>query len=88
MSITIEIAPYLRPFIENRTSVVVGGTNIQECIGELVTQFPGFKEWLFDSQGTLKVLIIVNGKVIPQQGFNLKLGDNDHIRIIMPLDEG
>lgn len=88
MSVIIEMAAYLRPFIGNNDRVVVSGATVRDCLSELVVQFPDIKEWLFDSHGTLKVIIVMNRKIITLKDLDSKICDNNRLRIIMPLGGG
>ena len=88
MSVIIEMAPYLRPFMGNNDRVVVSGTTIRDCLYDLIAQYPDIEEWLFDIHGTLKTIIVMNRKIITLKDLDLKICDDDQIRIIMPLGGG
>lgn len=88
MSVIIEMAAYLRPFIGNNDRVAVSGATVRDCLSELVVQFPDIKEWLFDSHGTLKIIIVMNRKIITLKDLDSKICDNNRLRIIMPLGGG
>ena len=88
MSVIIEMAPYLRPFMGNNDRVVVSGTTIRDCLYDLIARYPDIKEWLFDIHGTLKTIIVMNRRIITLKDLDLKICDDDQIRIIMPLGGG
>ncbi|MBN1847318.1 MAG: MoaD/ThiS family protein [Deltaproteobacteria bacterium] len=88
MSVIIEMAPYLRRFTGNNDRVAVSGATVRVCLSALVAQFPEIKEWLFDTHGTLKTIIVMNRKIITLKDLDSKICDNDQIRIIMPLGGG
>ena len=86
--VTLEIAPYLRPFVGNNDRVVVSGATFRDCLYDLIAQYPDIKEWLFDIHGTLKAIIVMNHKIITLKDLDSKICGNDHIKIIMPLGGG
>lgn len=88
MIVTLEIAPYLRPFAGNNDRVVVSGATIRNCLNDLIAQYPDIKEWLFDIHGTLKTLIVMNHKIITLKDLDSKIRGNAQIKIIMPLGGG
>jgi len=84
----IKIPLLLQPFTENNDKVEVNGTTVRDCLYALATRFPRVKEWLFDSGGSLKVIIVVNRQVVPQNKLDAEVFDNDQITIIIPMNGG
>lgn len=48
MSIAVSITTILRSYTNNEKSVTAQGTNLQEVIADLETQFPGISERLIE----------------------------------------
>lgn len=88
MSVILEIAAYLQPFVGNNDRVIVHGATVRECLNELIFQYPDIEEWLFDIHGTLKTIIAVKHRIITIKDLDSKVSGNDPIRIIMPLGGG
>lgn len=53
MSVAVSIPTILRSYTNNEKSVTAKGTNLQEVIADLETQFPGISERLIES-GSLR----------------------------------
>jgi molybdopterin converting factor small subunit len=53
VSITINIHQALRHLINNQATAEVSGTNVGECLADLVRQFPGIEPKLFNKKGKL-----------------------------------
>ena len=88
MSITIEIPLFLRPFTANNDTVEVSGATVGDCLDTLAVKYPEMREWLFDSTGILKAIVVVNRQIVPQKDLNTAVSDNDQISIIMPAGGG
>ena len=59
MTATIEIPSALQKFVNNQSSVEVSGNNVREAINDLITQFGGVKEHLFDEHGRIRSFVNV-----------------------------
>ena len=53
MSVKINIPQFLLQFTSGMKTVEVNGSTIGECLNDLVRQFPGLGENLFDKDGNL-----------------------------------
>lgn len=62
---TVLIPTPLRKFTNNSAKLDIGGTNVQELLNELVTNFPDLKKHLLDEKGQLRSFV------------NLFVGDED-----------
>ena len=53
MSQTVNIHQALRHLTNNQATIEVSGTTVGECLAELVKQFPGIMNKLFNKKGKL-----------------------------------
>jgi len=47
----------LRKFVDNQAEVVAAGTNVQQSIEGVATQFPEIKPHLFDTDGNIRSFV-------------------------------
>jgi len=78
----------LRQFTEDRDTVEVSGSTVGECLDDLVRQFPETKKWLFDKNGILLVLILIDGEAVYQKGLNKPVVDGDELHLIRIVGGG
>ena len=88
MSVKIEVCAFLRPFTANNDRVEASGTTVRDCLNALAVKYPEIEEWLFDSSGVLKTIIVVNRRIISPNSLNIAVYDDDEISIIMPVGGG
>ena len=88
MSIKIELNPVLRQFINKQDKIEVNGSNVKECLDDLMRQFPDIKKWLFSGSGKLWVLIIINGETVSPQDLDRPVKDGEEIKLILPVGGG
>ena len=92
MSVTIHIPTPLRPFLENKTTVVLEATgSIEEVLQELVSSNSELKKHLFNSDGSLRnfVNIYINEEDIRyQDGSKTNIKNGDTISIVPSIAGG
>lgn len=91
MSVTVRIPTPLQKLTGDKAEVPASGGTIQELLGDLDRQYPGFKERLCDPQGRLRrfVNIYVNEediRFLKQEATPLK--DGDEVSIIPAIAGG
>jgi len=88
MTIKIKTNPILQQFTNNQDTVEVTGSTIGECLNNLIRQFPDTKQWLFDKNGILLALIIINGETLYQNDRNRPVADGDELQLITIVGGG
>ena len=88
MSIKITIGQLLQRFTENQETVEVSGKTVRDCLEDLIRKFPDIRQYLFDRNGILMVMIMLNGVTILQKGLNKKISDGDELSIIHMVGGG
>jgi len=86
MSIKVKISEILRYLTDIQNIVEVDGSTVNQCLDDLVKQFPDTKKWLFDKDGKLRVLILINGVHLTE--LTRPVRDGDELHIIFPVGGG
>jgi len=88
MGVEIKISPLIQTLIGIAETVEVEGTSARECLDNLARENPGIKEVIFDKNGVMKVIILRNGIVLPQNCLDNEVSDKDIITILAPMAGG
>lgn len=90
MSVKINISPTLHHFTNGLDVVQVNGKTVGQCLEELVAQFPGIKQGLFDKHGKLLgyVDVYVNGESAYPEELARPVAEGDEIHIVSMLGGG
>ncbi len=56
--------PHLQQYTNQKETVTVNGSTVGECLHQLIKEFPGLQNGIFDENGQLLnyVYLIINGK--------------------------
>ena len=88
MSIKIKMSQILQQFTRNEDTVEISGSTVGECLDDLIRQFPDIKKWLFDKNGILVALIIINGETAYPKDLNRPVADGDELNLIRTVGGG
>ena len=90
MSINVNLHKTHREHAGGREVVAVSGTSIGACIHDLVRQYPGLKERLFDTKGKLRhyIEIYLNSESAYPDEMKRPTKDGDEIHIVILLAGG
>jgi len=90
MSITINLASYLQPYTNNVESVIVKGKTVQECLDDLVLQYPGIQKMLFLPDGKLHtyVSVFVGADMTPADELTKPVKDGDVLHVLYIIGGG
>ena len=82
--------PHLQQFTHHQEVVHVDGGTVGECLGNLVNQFPGIEQGIFDKQGQLLnyVYLFINGKASYPTDLTMPVKDGDELTIALLLAGG
>ncbi|WP_020529017.1 MoaD/ThiS family protein [Flexithrix dorotheae] len=81
----------LRKFTDNLATIKTNGSNIQESMLDLATQYPEVKQHLFDESGALRKFVriyIGDEDIKALQNENTPVEDNTEISIIPAIAGG
>jgi molybdopterin converting factor small subunit len=79
MSVKIEIPYYLQQYVNNQEIIEVEGKTIRECLDEVARQYPAMKEQLFDSNGEVGVILLLQGEPVMDGALKNRVKDGDVI---------
>lgn len=88
MGVKIKLNLALQQLASNRDKVEVYGSTVKQCLDDLIRRFPGAKEWIFDKDGSLVPLVLVNGKVLPPEELNRPVTEKDELWLVSVLTGG
>lgn len=88
MVVKIKIGQMLQQYTADRETVEIKGTTVSSCLDDLTKQYPEIKKWLFDRNGILMVLILLNGKIVPQKALNKHVTDGDELELTFLVGGG
>ena len=90
MGIRIRWSEILRQYTASPGRVDVEGNTVGACLEYLITQYPNTTKWIFDDQGSLRVLITINSKktVYGSGSLDIKVKDGDEIYLHVILGGG
>ncbi len=90
MSITIDVSTFFRKYTNGQQVVEVYGNTVGRCLDDLVKQFPGIKQGLFDESGKLQnyIDIYVNGESAYPEVLAKPAKDGNELHIIFLIGGG
>ena len=91
MSVQVRIPSPLLSLTQNKSEVNAEGNNVKEVLEDLEKQFSGFRERLFDENGSVRrfINIYINEEDIRfLDGENTQIKDGDEISIIPAIAGG
>ena len=90
MSIKVMLASYLQPYTNGKETVEVHGSTIEDCVNDLVKQFPEIKNMLLDETGKLfpYVNTFLNDETIYPDELATTVKDGDEIFLLYLIGGG
>ena len=90
MSVKINLPSYLQQFTNDTEVIEVDGTTVDECLKQLVNQFPSIKPKVFGKNGKLLdyASIYIDGDFIYGDGLDKPVKDGDELHVIYIIGGG
>ena len=90
MSVKINVYYFLPHLTNDQEEIEVDGSTIAQCFEQLISRFPGVKEWLFGKDGRISNFldIYVNLEMVDPDELTRPVDDGDVIHIVMMLTGG
>jgi molybdopterin converting factor small subunit len=90
VSVKVNIHKTHRTYTDGLEMVEVEGGTVGDCLDQLVQQYPGMKEGLFDKKGKLLnvVEVYVNNESAYPEELAKSVKDGDEIQLILMLAGG
>ena len=87
MSIIVSMSDLLKRATGHYEMVELSVGTPQECLQELVAQFPVLNKWLYEESGKLKphVWLLVNDERIYEDEFDKLLNDADQLSLMVAV---
>ena len=87
MSIIIRLNHALQSYAGGKETVEVNGSNVKECLDNLIKVFPVFHDILFDTSNTPSVLVFYDGETIVPRDLDRPVVEQGEI-MIQPMLQG
>ena len=89
MSIKVNIHPSLQHITDNREIVEVDGSTVGECLKNLVAEYPGLDEFLYEGNKLSKYIdIFVNDESAYPEELAKAVKNGDELHILMQIAGG
>jgi molybdopterin converting factor small subunit len=88
MTVKIRLNAALQQPAGNREKVKVNGTTVKQCLDDLIRQIPGVAKHIFNKDGSISFLILLNSEPLPDQDLNYPVRDNDELWLLSILSGG
>ncbi len=91
MSIKVKISPLLQEYADIPDTLEVTGNTVGQCLDDLLRQYPESRDWLFDQNGLLRVLVIINNVetvAFDKEGLDRILKADDELQIFAVIGGG
>ncbi len=91
MSIKIKIGPLLQESTSLPETIEVIGKTVGECLDDLMKNYPESKQWLYDEDSLIKVLVTINNVetvTFNEEGLNKVLKPGDELQIFAIVSGG
>jgi hypothetical protein len=82
--------PELQKLAGNRDSIALEGQTVGECLADLVRQFPGARDLIFDNLGLLlkQVYVYVNAEGLHKAEFKQPVTERDELILAVLITGG
>ena len=90
MNVQIELPRIFGKYTNKNVDIKVEGNTIQECIDDMVRQYPDIKKVLINSEGHLghSYDIFVNGECFYPLDLNMPVKDGDKLNLVLLIYGG
>jgi len=87
VSVKIKLNLPLMQLAGNREVIEVTGSTVRECLNELVKQIPGSENQIFNADGSLTLLFLLNNEAI-KQDLDQPVFENDELWLLSIVSGG
>ncbi len=90
MSVTIEIASYLRQYAGDKESVQVNGKTVAECLEQLTRKYPDMKKMLLAPDGKMHgyVSVFLGGAMSTADDLTQPVKDGETLHVLYVIGGG
>ena len=88
MAVAIRLNLPLQRLAGNRERIKVTGATVKQCLDDLVRQLPEAKNHIFNTDGSLALIFLINNEAILEQDIDHPVAENDEIWLLSVLGGG
>jgi molybdopterin converting factor small subunit len=90
VSVTVNLAAYLRHYAADNENVTVNGNTIRECLDNLIEKYPNLRDQIFDKHDVLHnyVSIFVAGVIAYPDKLEKPVKERDTMHILYIIGGG
>ena len=88
MSVKIKLNLPLVRLAGNREIIEVTGSTVRECLNDLVKQIPGAERQIFNADGSLILLFLLNNEAFFEQDLDHPVVENDELWLLSIVSGG
>ena len=88
MSIQVRLNMPLQKLAGDKERIEVTGNTVRECLDDLMGRLPGAEKEIFDRNGYLRPIILINNTHFPQNELDREVNDGDELWIITMMAGG
>jgi molybdopterin converting factor small subunit len=88
VDIKVKLDSVLQEFAGNRGKVEVNGITVRQCLDDLIKRFPRMKNRLFDKNGLMIPMVILNDKALSPEELNRPVTENDELWLFNSFEGG
>jgi molybdopterin converting factor small subunit len=88
MGVKIKLSLAFQELAGFKDKVEVNGSTVKQCLDDFIKRFPRTRNWLFDSNGSLQPLVLINGEALSQEQLNQRVTESDELWILNILEGG
>ena len=88
MAVAIKLNLPLQRLAGNREKIEVSGSTVKQCLDDLVRQIPEAKRYIYNDDGSLALLFLLNNEALDDQDVNYSLAENDELWLLSVVSGG
>lgn len=88
MGVKIKLNLAFQELAGSKEKVEVQGSTVKQCLEDLIKRYPKVKYWLFDGQGSLQSLVLLDNEPIRQEELDRPVTENNELWILNILEGG
>jgi molybdopterin converting factor small subunit len=78
----------LQTLAGNREKIEVTGTTIRQCLDNLIKQVPEAGKLIYNADGSLNILFLLNDEALQQQDLDHPVTENDELWLLSIVSGG
>lgn len=88
MTVRIKLNLPLQRLADNREKIEVTGATVKHCLDDLIRQLPDARPQVYQPDGSLTLLLLLNNEPLPNQDINHPVADRDEIWLLSIVSGG